>query len=164
MPRKLKAPERIWLVKTEPDVFSIEDLQQRGREGWDGVRNYQARNTLRDEMQVGDPVLVYHSSCAVPAAVGLARVDSPAKPDPSQFDPASEYHDPKSDPEAPRWWLRELAFVERFAQAVTLGQMKDWESMDDFLLLRRGNRLSVLPVPLAAYQRILAAAGSEHAA
>lgn len=164
MPRKVKTAARIWLVKTEPDVFSIEDLQSRGREGWDGVRNYQARNTLRDEMQPGDPVLVYHSSCAVPAAVGLAKVDSAALPDPSQFDPASDYHDPKSDPQAPRWWLREFAFVERFPQAVTLSQMKDWDGMDDFLLLRRGNRLSVLPVPLSAYQRILAAAASEHAA
>lgn len=164
MPKKLKTPERIWLVKTEPDVFSIEDLEKRGREGWDGVRNYQARNTLRDEMQPGDPVLVYHSSCAVPGAVGLARVDSAALPDPSQFDPGSDYHDPKSDPQAPRWWLREFAFVERFPAAVTLSQMKDWEGMDDFLLLRRGNRLSVLPVPLSAYQRILAAAASEHAA
>ncbi|MCB1587980.1 MAG: EVE domain-containing protein, partial [Xanthomonadales bacterium] len=108
--------------------------------------------------------LVYHSSCAVPGAVGLARVDSVALPDPSQFDPASDYHDPKSDPQAPRWWLREFAFVERFPAAVTLSQMKDWEGMDDFLLLRRGNRLSVLPVPLSAYQRILAAAASEHAA
>lgn len=147
---------RHWLVKTEPDVFSIDDLVERGREPWDGVRNYQARNMLRDEMQRGDPVLIYHSSCAVPAAVGLARVDSEAEPDPSQFDPGSDYFDPGSPADAPRWWLRQLAIVEAFVQPVTLREMKQWQDQDDFLLLRRGNRLSVMPVPAAAYKRILA--------
>ncbi len=151
------AAKRHWLVKTEPDVFSIDDLSERGREPWDGVRNYQARNMLRDEMRRGDPVLVYHSSCAVPAAVGLARVDSEAEPDPSQFDPTSDYFDPASPADAPRWWLRQMAFVEAFSSAVTLREMKQWQGSDDFLLLRRGNRLSVLPVPAAAYARIVKA-------
>jgi predicted RNA-binding protein with PUA-like domain len=149
------AAERHWLVKTEPDVFSIDDLARRGREPWDGVRNYQARNMLRDEMRRGDPVLIYHSSCAVPAAVGLARVDSEAEPDPSQFDPTSDYFDPASPADAPRWWLRQLAFVEAFARPVTLREMKQWQAMEAFQLLRRGNRLSVLPVPAAAYARII---------
>ncbi len=147
--------ERHWLVKTEPDVFSIDDLARRGREPWDGVRNYQARNMLRDEMRRGDPVLIYHSSCAVPAAVGLARVDSEAEPDPSQFDPTSDYFDPASAADAPRWWLRQLAFVEAFPSPVTLREMKQWQDTDEFQLLRRGNRLSVLPVPVTAYGRIL---------
>jgi predicted RNA-binding protein with PUA-like domain len=144
-----------WLIKSEPDVFSIDDLQARGREAWDGVRNYQARNYMRDEMRRGDLVLFYHSSCAEPAAVGLARVDSDAEPDRSQFDPDSEYFDPRSNPEAPRWWLRQFAFVERFVHPVTLQEMKQWNDMDAFALLRRGNRLSVLPVPPAAFERIV---------
>ncbi|MCB1607583.1 MAG: EVE domain-containing protein [Xanthomonadales bacterium] len=152
-------PARYWLLKSEPDVFSIDDLKRKQREGWDGVRNYQARNSLRDEMRPGDLVIFYHSSCAQPAAVGLARVDSEAQPDPTQFDPASDYHDPKSSPEDPRWWLRQIAYVHRFEQPVTLQAMKQWEDDLDFPLLRRGNRLSVMPVPAAAARRILRDAG-----
>ncbi len=148
-----------WLLKSEPDVFSIDDLKACGREGWDGVRNYQARNSLRDEMRQGDLVIFYHSSCAQPAAVGLAKVDSEAQPDPTQFDPSSDYHDPKSSPEDPRWWLRQIAFVHRFDAPVTLKAMKEWEDDLDFPLLRRGNRLSVMPVPPAAVAKILGVAG-----
>lgn len=154
---------RYWLLKSEPDVFSIDDLQRRGREGWDGVRNYQARNSLRDDMRPGDKVIFYHSSCAQPGAVGLAKVDSEAEPDPTQFDPSSDYHDPKSAPDAPRWWLRQIAFVQRFDNPVTLQAMKQWEDDLDFPLLRRGNRLSVMPVPTAAFKRILSEAGLDPA-
>ena len=153
-----KPSAQYWLLKSEPDVFSIDDLQRKGREGWDGVRNYQARNSLRDEMREGDLVIYYHSSCAVPAAVGLARVDSEAQPDPTQFDPQNNYHDPKSDPDAPRWWLRQIAFVASFDQPVTLKAMKDWEDDMGFALLRRGNRLSVMPVAEAVVRKILDAA------
>lgn len=147
-----------WLLKSEPDVFSIEDLASKGREGWDGVRNYQARNSLRDEMREGDLVIYYHSSCAQPAAVGLARIASEAQPDPTQFDPKSNYHDPKSPPDAPRWWLRQIAFVARFDEPVTLKAMKAWEDDMGFALLRRGNRLSVMPVAEPVVEKILCAA------
>lgn len=145
-----------WLMKTEPDGFSIGDLERVGREPWSGVRNYQARNFMR-EMRKGDAVLFYHSSCAVPGVVGLAEVASSPYPDPTQFDPDSEYHDPKSTTEAARWDLVDVAFVRRFDPPVTLEMLKaDADRLGDFVLLRRGNRLSVLPVSAAQFRRILA--------
>ena len=145
-----------WLMKTEPDGFSIDDLERVGREPWTGVRNYQARNFMR-EMRPGDAVLFYHSSCAVPGVVGLAEVASAPYPDPTQFDPDSEYHDPKSATEAPRWDLVDVAFVRRFDPPVTLDMLRaDADRLGDFALLRRGNRLSVLPVAAAQFRRILA--------
>ena len=147
-----------WLMKTEPDAFSIEDLERVGREPWTGVRNYQARNHMR-AMQPGDAVLFYHSSCAVPAVVGLAEVASDPYPDPTQFDRRSDYHDPKATPAEPRWDLVDVAFVARFAAPVTLQALKaDADHLGEFALLQRGSRLSVLPVTPAQYRRILALA------
>jgi predicted RNA-binding protein with PUA-like domain len=145
-----------WLMKTEPDGFSIDDLERVGREPWTGVRNYQARNFMR-EMRKGDAVLFYHSSCAVPGVVGLAEVASAPYPDPTQFDPDSQYHDAKSTTEAARWDLVDVAFVRRFDPPVTLEMLRaDADRLGDFALLRRGNRLSVLPVSAAQFRRILA--------
>jgi predicted RNA-binding protein with PUA-like domain len=145
---------KYWLVKSEPDEFSIDDLERVGSEPWSGVRNYLARNHLR-AMQRGDQVLVYHSSCAVPAVVGIAEVAAEAYPDLLQFDRRSDYHDPKSPPDAPRWSAVDLRFVRRLARPVTLETLKADPRLDGFLLLARGNRLSVLPVTAPQFKRIL---------
>jgi predicted RNA-binding protein with PUA-like domain len=145
-----------WLLKSEPEEFSIDDLARVGREPWSGVRNYQARNFMRDEMQVGDGVLFYHSNCKPPGVVGIARVASRAYPDPTQFDPDSDYHDPASDPDAPRWLLVDIAFERKLDRCITLDELKaQAEALGDRPLLRRGNRLSVLPVSKAQWRHIL---------
>ena len=145
-----------WLMKSEPDEFSIDALKRRGCEPWTGVRNYQARNFMR-QMTVGDPVLFYHSSCAVPGIYGLAEVVAPAYPDPTQFQKKSDYFDPASKPEEPRWWCVDVGFVRKLAAPVTLERLKaDGEWFGDFALLQRGNRLSVLPVTAAQWKFLLA--------
>ena len=146
---------RYWLMKSEPDTFSIDDLARVGTEPWTGVRNYLARNYLRDEMRVGDGVLFYHSSCAEPGVAGLAEVASEAYPDPTQFDRKSDYHDPKSTPEQPRWQLVDVAFTRKLARTITLAELKADPRLDGFALLQRGNRLSILPVTKAQWNRIL---------
>jgi predicted RNA-binding protein with PUA-like domain len=136
-----------WLMKSEPEEFSIEDLAAREREPWTGVRNYQARNYMRDQMQVGDGVLFYHSNCAEPGIVGIARVASAAYPDPTQFDPDSDYFDPQASTEAPRWFLIDVAFERRLTRTLGLSELRQMSAvLGDFPLLARGNRLSVLPV------------------
>ncbi len=137
-----------WLMKSEPDTFSLEDLAARpgGREPWDGVRNYQARNFMRDEMRVGDPVLFYHSNCASPGVVGLAEVASRPYPDPTAFDPSSDYYDPKSSPDNPRWILVDVRFVARFERVVTLREMRAEPALEGMRILQKGNRLSITPV------------------
>ena len=148
-----------WLMKSEPDAFSIDDLARVGTEPWSGVRTYPARNYMLKEMKVGDPILFYHSNCAVPGGVGIARVASEPYPDPTQFERGSDYHDPKSKPEEPRWWLVDVGFERKFAGTVSLEAMKaEAEKFGDFALLRRGNRLSVMPVGAAQYKRILSMA------
>jgi predicted RNA-binding protein with PUA-like domain len=147
-----------WLVKTEPDVFGFEDLWRRADRStpWDGVRNYQARNYLRDAMRVGDAVVIYHSNATPPGAAGLAVVASAPYPDATQFDPASPYHDPASTPEAPRWWSIDVRATARLPRLVTLAELRADPVLAglDLALLRRGNRLSVMPLPLAALDRI----------
>lgn len=146
-----------WLMKSEPDEFSIDDLARRGVEPWSGVRNYQARNYLRDQMRIGDRVLFYHSSCAEPAVVGLARVASAARPDPTQFDPESPYHDPRSTRDAPRWYLVDVAFERRLRRPVTLATLRRHAgALAGLPLLARGNRLSVMPVAPAHFDLIVA--------
>ena len=147
---------RYWLMKTEPDTFSIDDLERVGVEPWNGVRNYQARNHMR-AMQPGDGVFLYHSSCAVPGIAGLAKVASAAYPDPTQFDKKSEYYDPKSTREEPRWSLVDVAFERKLAQVITLEDIKAHadDLGEDFALVRRGNRLSVLPVTAAQWKQLL---------
>lgn len=145
-----------WLMKSEPDEFSIDALERVVTEPWTGVRNYQARNYMLKDMKVGDPILFYHSNCAVPGVVGLAEVASTPYPDPTQFDRKSDYHDPKSTREEPRWWLVDVRFVRKFKRTVSLEDMKARaDDFGDFALLRRGNRLSVLPVGASQFKRIL---------
>ncbi|MBJ90673.1 MAG: EVE domain-containing protein [Woeseia sp.] len=135
-----------WLMKSEPDAYSIDELELDVQEPWDGIRNYQARNMMRDKMKVGDDVFFYHSSCKVPAVVGLAKIASAAYPDPTQFDPEAKYYDPKSSPDNPRWMLVEVAFVRKTKRAITLKELKAHPGLSDFRLNMRGNRLSIFPV------------------
>ena len=135
-----------WLMKSEPDAYSIDDLARDKTEPWDGIRNYQVRNMIRDDMAVGDKVLFYHSSCKVPGAVGLAKIASDAYPDPTQFDPDEKYYDSKSDPDNPRWLLRDVTFVRKFDRNITLAEIKEHPGLTDFRLTQRGNRLSIFPV------------------
>jgi len=147
---------RYWLMKSEPDVFSIDDLARAKVEPWTGVRNYQARNFMRDGMAKGDGVLFYHSSCEVPGVAGLAEVASAAYPDPTQFDRKSEYHDEKSTHEQPRWMLVDVAFRRKLKRVIALAELKEQPRLDGFALLQRGNRLSILPVTKAQWDAILA--------
>jgi len=144
-----------WLIKSEPDAFSIDDLAKNKTEPWDGIRNYQARNMIRDDMAIGDDVLFYHSSCKIPGAVGLAKIASDAYPDPTQFDPRSNYHDPKSQQDNPRWLLRDIAFVRKFDRTITLKEMKEHPGLVDFRLNQRGNRLSIFPVNFEHWNLVL---------
>ncbi|GIW30624.1 MAG: EVE domain-containing protein [Meiothermus sp.] len=144
-----------WLLKSEPAVFSIDDLKKHKTTLWDGVRNYQARNFLR-AMQVGDLAFFYHSSTQPPGVVGLCKVLETGLVDPSQFDPGSPYFDPSSSAENPRWWTVRVGFVEKFERMITLEMLRAKFSPDELLLLRRGNRLSVMPVAAEVAERIIA--------
>jgi predicted RNA-binding protein with PUA-like domain len=143
-----------WLMKSEPDEFSIDDLAKRKIEPWSGVRNYQARNYLR-QMQAGDGVLFYHSSCAEPGVAGIASVATAAYPDPTQFDPKSDYFDAKATRAAPRWSLVDVKFKRKLKRVVALAELKDRRELQGFALIRPGNRLSVLPVTAAQWDFIL---------
>lgn len=144
-----------WIMKSEPDVFSFEDLKNRPgkKEAWDGVRNYQARNFMRDDMKVGDIVLFYHSSCPIPGIAGLAKVASKAYPDPTQFDPKSEYFDEKSTAEKPRWFLVDVAYYKKIP-FISLEELKKYQELKEMRLLQKGNRLSILPVSQEEYEFI----------
>jgi predicted RNA-binding protein with PUA-like domain len=145
---------RYWLMKTEPDEFSIDDLAKKKVEPWTGVRNYQARNFMR-EMQIGDGVLFYHSSCEVPGVAGIAEVAATAYPDPTQFDKKSDYYDAASKREEPRWSLVDVRFKRKLKRVVALSELKDRIELAGFALLARGNRLSVLPVTKPQWDFIL---------
>ncbi len=145
---------RHWLFKTEPETYSIADLRREQRCGWDGIRNYQARNRLRDEIAVGDPVLIYHSSCAEPAVVGLAEVCGAARTDPYQFDPQARYYDPKATPDKPRWVLVDLLFKEAFDAPLTLKAIKADALFADMELVSK-SRLSIQQVAPAQFDAIL---------
>ncbi len=153
----MTARRRYWLMKSEPDAFSIDDLQRVGVEPWNGVRNYQARNFMRDGMQIGDGVLFYHSTCAEPGIVGTATVASKAYPDESQFNPKSDYFDSKSTREDPRWHLVDIAFERKLKRTIALDEIKQHADKlgEEFALIRRGNRLSVLPVSAAQWKTLL---------
>ncbi len=146
-----------WLVKSEPDVYSLQDLARDGQTLWDGVRNYQARNFLRS-MVPGDLAFYYHSNTTPPGIVGLAQVVETALDDPSQFDPASPYYDPKSSPDQPRWQTVRLAFQAAFPSLISLDQLRQTFEPEELWVVRRGNRLSVMPVPEAAAAKLLAIA------
>jgi len=145
-----------WLMKSEPDAFSIDDLKRKGQEHWDGVRNYQARNFMRDGMRVGDKIFFYHSNCAEPGIVGIAEVASDAYPDPSQFDPKSNYFDAASSRDNPRWMLVDVKFVKKLKRTITLKELQADSALAEMALVRKGNRLSVMPVGAAEWRHILA--------
>jgi predicted RNA-binding protein with PUA-like domain len=146
---------RYWLMKTEPDTFSIEDLERGGTEPWEGVRNYQARNYMRDQMQPGDRVLIHHSSTQVPAVAGTATVARAAYPDDSAWDPDSPYFDPKSSPDNPRWVRVDVRFESRFPVPLSMAELRTLPALADMLLLRKGQRLSVQPVTEREFQTVL---------
>ncbi len=137
-----------WLFKSEPDVFSIDDLQAcpKSTDAWNGVRNYQARNFLRYHMQIGDEGLFYHSNCKTPGISGIVQIVSRSYPDPTQFDPNSEYFDPKSSVASPRWFVVDVKFKQKFSSIISLEQLKIIPELINMRLLQRGNRLSVLPI------------------
>ena len=139
---------RYWLMKSEPGEFSIDDLAQRPgqTEHWDGVRNYQARNMMRDDMKVGDQVLFYHSNCDNPGVVGIAAISREAYPDHTAFDPQNKHYDSKSKQQAPRWFMVDVRFVRKLNRTISLSELKDRQELDGLALIRRGNRLSVMPV------------------
>ncbi|MCF7982791.1 MAG: EVE domain-containing protein [Thiohalocapsa sp.] len=148
-----------WLMKSEPDVFGIDHLAARPEqtEPWDGVRNYQARNMMRDEMKPGDQVFFYHSNCAEPGIVGIAEVAREGCPDHTAFDPDAKYFDPKSDPDNPRWYMVDVRYVRHLKRTITLAELKacDAAALDGFPLVRRGNRLSIMPVTPRQWEFIL---------
>ena len=144
-----------WLMKSEPDAFSIDDLKRKKQEAWDGVRNYQARNYMRDGMRVGDKVFFYHSNCAEPGIVGIATVATDAYPDPSQFDPKSKYFDPGSSRDNPRWMLVDVKFAKKLKRTITLKELQTDPALDGMVLVRKGSRLSVQPVDAGHWEHIL---------
>jgi len=147
-----------WLMKSEPDAFGIDDLKSAPRktEHWDGVRNYQARNMMRDEMKKGDQVFFYHSNCKEPGIVGIAKVVKEGYPDFTAFDSQQKYYDAKSDPDNPRWYMVDVQFVRKFKRTITLEELKNLSKLKDMALVRRGNRLSIMPVTEKQWNAILA--------
>ena len=151
-----KRARQYWLMKSEPDVYSISDLERDGATGWDSVRNYQARNFMRDPMKEGDLVLYYHSNASPPGVAGIARVSRESHADPTQFDRKSKYYDAKSTPESPRWMMVEVAHVETFKELVPLETLKEnADSLDGMLVIKKGQRLSVQPVEKAHFRQVL---------
>ncbi|WP_158972550.1 EVE domain-containing protein [Paraglaciecola sp. L3A3] len=146
-----------WLFKTEPDAFSIDDLAARPlqTEHWDGIRNYQARNFLRDQVQLGDQVFIYHSSCKHVGIAGLAEVVKEQYPDHSQFDPESKYYDIKSEPEKPRWYMVDVKFKEKFPQILSLKAIKQLPEISQIGLVKKGHRLSIMPIPQNEFDLLL---------
>jgi predicted RNA-binding protein with PUA-like domain len=146
-----------WLMKSEPDVFGIDDLQQRPQqtEHWDGVRNYQARNMMRDDMKIGDQVFFYHSNCELPGIVGIAEVVKESYPDFTAFDPDDKHFDPKSHPDKPTWFMVDVKFVRKLKRTISLQELKLKPELTDLALVRRGNRLSINPVTQQQWAFIL---------
>ena len=144
-------------MKSEPDTFGINDLYNKSdrTEHWDGVRNYQARNMMRDDMKLGEQVFYYQSNSDVPGKVGIMEVDKEGYPDFSAFDPDDKHFDPKSDPEHPRWIMVDVKYLRTLSRTITLKELKDKEELADFALVRRGNRLSIMPVSKDQWEFIL---------
>lgn len=146
-----------WLMKSEPDVFGIDDLKAMpGKtDRWEGVRNYQVRNMMRDDMQLGDLAFFYHSSCKEPGIVGIMKIVREGYPDITAFNPEARYYDPKSDPDNPRWYTVDVRFVKKLPRVITLSELRTHTLLEELPLLRRGNRLSVMPVSEAHWEYIL---------
>jgi predicted RNA-binding protein with PUA-like domain len=154
---KSRNPKSYWLVKTEPSTYSIQDWEKEKEKTtfWDGVRNYQARNTLRDQMKIGDEVLIYHSNADPPAVVGLAKVVREGYPDFTAFDPQHPHFDPESKQDNPRWFMVDLQLSKRFKKPLSLSQAKELDALQGMELLRKGSRLSVQPVRLEEFNAII---------
>jgi len=146
-----------WLMKSEPGEFSIDDLKNRPRktEPWDGVRNYQARNMMRDDMAVGDIAFFYHSNCDEPGIAGIMTIASKPYPDPTAFDPDDKHHDPKSDPDKPRWYLVDVKYKRKLRRVIPLSELKAKKPLQGMRLLQKGNRLSIMPVSKKEWDYIL---------
>jgi predicted RNA-binding protein with PUA-like domain len=146
-----------WLMKSEPDTFGIDHLMKRPKqtEPWDGVRNYQARNMMRDEMKVGDKVFFYHSNCAEPGIVGIAQVVKAGYPDVTALDPESKYYDPKASSENPRWFRVDVKFEKKFSKTIALTALKQHPQLEGMAVLARGSRLSITPVTEQQWKFIL---------
>lgn len=142
---------RYWLMKCEPDAYSIDDLERDGQTSWEGVRNYQARNFLRDQMQVGDKVLFYASNASPSGVTGLAEIVRPGYPDHTALTPGHHYHDPASTRDAPTWYMVDVGFVANFGGTVSLETLKQTPGLEDMMVTRKGSRLSVQPVTRAEY-------------
>lgn len=147
-----------WLMKSEPDTFGIDDLAARknATEHWDGVRNYQARNFMRDRMKVGDQILFYHSACKTPGVAGIARVVREAYPDHTARNPESKYYDPKASDDDPRWYMVDVQFERKLSRLITLKELKGNPALDGMALLKKGSRLSIMPVEEAHWRAVLA--------
>ena len=146
--------EQYWLMKSEPGTYSIDDLERDGETSWDGVRNYQARNFMRDEMREGDRVLFYHSNASPPGVAGVARVSREGHPDETAQDPSSDYHDPKATPDDPRWFMVDIRFVRKLPRLVPLAELKDDPALEDMVVTGR-SRLSVQPVDERHFEHVL---------
>ena len=148
-----------WLMKNEPEEFSIDDLRKRPKktEPWDGVRNYQARNMMRDQMKIGDQAFFYHSNCEIPGVVGIMNIHSQSYPDPTAFDPEDAHYDPKSDPDNPRWFLVDVKYVRKLKRIIALSELREHAEtkLKQLIILRRGNRLSITPVTRKEWDFIL---------
>jgi predicted RNA-binding protein with PUA-like domain len=149
---------KYWLMKSEPDVFGIDDLKSApGKtEAWDGVRNYQVRNMIRDEMKTGDLAFFYHSSCSEPGIAGIMEIVCDGYPDSTAFDRKARYYDPNSDPDKPRWYRVDVRYVRKLKRIITLSELKEHSELVDLPLMRRGNRLSIMPVSRDQWEFILA--------
>jgi len=156
-----KRERRYWLLKTEPTSFSFRDLQKSPARttSWDGVRNFQARNSLRDDMRPGDLVFIYHSSCDPAGIAGIAEVVRGGYPDPSAFDRADSHYDPKSKPESPTWYVVDVRAVREFPRFITLDELRGVKGLEKMVLLQRGSRLSVQPVREEEWKAIVAIGG-----
>ncbi len=144
-----------WIMKSEPDVFGIDDLKSVKTEPWDGIRNYQVRNMIRDEMQKGDLAFFYHSNCKEPGIVGVMTVNSAAYPDHTALDPNCKYYDPKSSKDTPRWFMVDVKYKRKLKRVITLQELKTDAQLDDLPLVRRGNRLSIMQISEKQWKYIL---------
>ena len=151
-----KNTQNYWLLKSEPDCYSIDDLQRDGTTFWSGVRNYQARNFMRDLMKPGDGVLFYHSSCEPPCVAGIAEVASQGYPDHTALDPDDDHYDPKATPENPIWMMVDVKFVRKFSEPIPLAELKETPGLEGMEVTKRGSRLSVQPVTADEWKRVVA--------
>lgn len=149
--------KKYWLMKSEPSTFGISDLASRPNqtEPWEGVRNYQARNFMRNDMQVGDEAFFYHSNCSEPGIVGIVKIVKAAYPDSFAFDKKSQYYDPKSTPDNPRWFMVDVKLTQRFDSTISLAALKENPLLNEWALVKKGNRLSILPVTSEQWQIVL---------